>query len=113
MRDIVAKEKDAALVGTEQAIHQFEQHAFTYPGGTEQNPRLARRNRKADIVQHRRAIKGDRNVLKGHDRRGGAGHFLVGLSGGEGFIHKGKRVSKTCVSRKSTKMIRTEAQTTA
>ena len=95
--DLLAEEQNAALIGTQQAVGEFQQNALAHPGGTEKDARFARRDRETDVVEHRRAVEG--LVLSG-----------VGESGG--LIHR-KRVSSIWVRRKSVKMMSTEAVTTA
>ncbi len=116
MGNIFAEEQDAALVGPQQAVGELEQHALAHAGGAEQDTRFSRRNGEAHVFQHRRAVKSDGDVLKSDDRACG---LLTGWTGpwldGRGVVaHRyGKRVSRTWVSRKSTKRMSTEDHTTA
>ena len=127
--DFFAEEPDAALIGTEQSVGEFEQNAFADAGGSEQDAGLAWSNRERDVFEDGRPVEGDGDVVKGEDRLCFKARILPGgraLTGpmgiGQGWlglavngcIHRGgKRASSSWVRRKSTKMMSTEALTTA
>jgi hypothetical protein len=115
MRDFFAEEADAALIGAEKAVGELEENAFADAGRTQQDTGLARSHGKTDVLKHGRSGKGQRDVAKGHNgarllcwRRDWSGLGEDGV-----HIHPANRESKTWVMRKSTKMMSTDAVTTA
>src|ERR1017187_1028292 len=119
--DFLAEELDASLVRAKQTVDQFEKDAFAHARGSKQDARLTRCQGEADVLKNRLAVEGDGDIAKGDDGRGLRRRSRVlprkgqiGLVGSRGLAHSGgKRVRRIWVTRKSTKMMRTEDVTTA
>jgi hypothetical protein len=98
------------VVGAEKAVNQFEKDAFTHAGRPEQDARLPRGYCEADIFKNLLARKSDGDVMK-------SDYGTVvrrGLGERRGLVHSGgKSASSTLVTRKSTRLMLTEALTTA
>ena len=111
--DFLAEEMDGAMVGAEEAVDEFEEDAFSDAGGAEQDAGFGGGDGEGDVVKDGRAVKGDRDVAQVDDRRRG-GFRIRGFGRGcGGVVHQLNMASRSWVMRKSTKMMSTEAVTTA
>src|SRR6478672_4629618 len=110
MDDVFPEEQDVAAVGAVQAVGQLEQDAFAHPRRPKQNARFVRAYREADVLQYRRPIERDGNVSE-HENR--IACFQWGWNGGDRVAHRLNIATMIWLRRKSTKMISTEAVTTA
>jgi hypothetical protein len=115
VRDVFSKKNNAAFGGPEEAVAELQQHTLTHSGGPKQDACFARSNGEGDVFEDQRAIKGEKDSGK---REHGFGRILgrrtTERMDREGtHIHEAKTLSRSLVMKKSTKMIRTEAVTTA